>query len=197
MKSMSRKQLALPVTGWLLGSVTIVIIILMGVLAFRIYGVFVDPLTVGHRWTIIDGDWKLLLSLVLIVVMLVPALQLSYLRAKIDEARPNDGPLPSTWSAIERAMMAEEEREGRIAQRYPKFLSHMVKAFETPCTKDGVIVKALVFARHENLVLLAPLENPSFFLGDIDDKGKVSCSQQFPKISQAIEAFLGRVAGVS
>lgn len=194
MESISRKQLKFPISIWLLGSVTGVIVILMAVLSFRIYEVFVDPLTFGHRWTIIDGDYKLLLSLALMVFMLVPALRLIYLRAMVNALTlTNESPLPATWGAVESAMTAEEECEGRIAQRYPQFLSHMVKAFETPCTKDGVIVKALVIARHKNLVVFALLENPSFFLGDIDDKDKVLCSQQFPKISQAIEAFLARV----
>ena len=194
MKSISRKQPKYPVSAWLLGGVTIVIVLLIAALSLWIYVVFVDPLTVGHRWAIIDSDYKLLLSLVLVVFILVPALRLTYLRANINEALKNETPPPASWSAVENAMSAEEEREGKIAQRYPQFLSYMVKAFETPCTKDGVIVKALVIARHKNLVLFSPLENPSFFLGDIDEKDKVSCSQEFQKISQAIEAFLDRVA---
>jgi len=197
MESMSRKQMKLPVSVWLFGSSIVVIVILMGALSLRIYEVFVDPHTIYHRWTIIDSDYKLLLSLVFVLIMLVPALRLSYLRAKITEARMHERPSPIAWGAVESAMDAEEERDGKIAQRYPKFLPHMVKALEAPYTKDGVIVKALVMARHENLVLFASLDNPSFFLGDIDDKNKVSSSQQFPKISEAIEAFLGRVAGGS
>ena len=197
MESMSRKQMKLPVSVWLFGSSIAVIVILMGALSLRIYEVFVDPHTIYHRWTIIDSDYKLLLSLVFVLIMRVPALRLSYLRAKITEARMNERPSPIAWGAVESAMDAEEERDGKIAQRYPKFLPHMVKALEAPHTKDGVIVKALVMARHENLVLFASLDNQSFFLGDIDDKNKVSSSQQFPKISQAIEAFLGRVAGGS
>ena len=156
MESISRKQLKFPVSAWLLGGVSIVVVILMVALSIRIYEVFVDPLTVNHRWTIIDDEYKYLLSLALVFFMLVPALRLTYIRAQLNVALNSQSKLPVTWGAIEKTMTLEEERDGRIAQRYPQFLSYMVKAFETPCTKDGVIVKAVVIARHKSLVLFLP-----------------------------------------
>ena len=197
MESISRKQLKFPVSAWLLGGATVVVVVLMAALSIRIYEVFVDPLTVNHRWTIIDNEYKYLLSLALVFFMLVPALRLTYIRAQLNVALNSQSKLPVTWGAIEKTMTLEEERDGRIAQRYPQFLSYMVKAFEAPCTKDGVIVKAVVIARHKSLVLFLPLENPTFFLGEITDKGKVSCSRQFQKISKAVEAFLDEVEGGS
>ena len=66
MESISRKQLKFPVSAWLLGGVSIVVVILMVALSIRIYEVFVDPRTINHRWTIIDNEYKYLLSLALV-----------------------------------------------------------------------------------------------------------------------------------
>lgn len=197
MASMPRKKIRLLVSVWLLGIVALVLL-LMGALGFRIYEVFADPHTSGHRWTIIAGEYNLFFCLAFVLIALALKLQDSYLRTKITEARINETSVPVTWGTVERVVTAEEEREGKIAQRYPQFISHMAKAYyEAPCTQDGVIVRVLVLARHDNLVLFAPLNAPSFFLGEIDQDHVMPCSQRFPKISQAIEAFLGRVADSS
>jgi hypothetical protein len=183
-----------PASVRLFGIGTFAIVVAMLVPSLRIYEVFVDPLTAGRRWIILDKDFKLLLSLLLLAAVLVTMLYRSYFRAKIDaEARAN--PLPAAWKAVAGAIEEEEERDGKVVQRYPKFFSTFaVKAFATQCMKEGVILNVLVFGRHKNLVLFATLKNTAFFIGEIDDGDKVSCSHQFSKLSDAIEAFLSRAA---
>jgi hypothetical protein len=182
----------LPASFWLLGIGTLAIVMATLVPSFRIYEVFADPLTDGRRWIIIDKDFKLLLGLLLLAVFLGMMLCLTYLRAKMDaDALAN--PLPAAWDAIERAIEAEAEREGNIVQRFPTFFSkYVVRVFATQCMKEGVILNVMVLGRHKNLVLFATVTDPSFFIGEIDDRDKVSCSHQFSKVAQAIEAFLAR-----
>ena len=189
MEPISHKQSRYSASVWLFGVVILAVIFAIVALSFRKYGVFADPLTEGRRWIIIDRDYTLLLTLVPTAFLLVAVARINYFRAKIREVQ-----VPTTWSTVETAMSHEEEREGKIIQRFPKLLTYMVKAFEAPCIKDGVIVKALVIARHNSTVLFSPLEHPMFFVGEIDGAGKMTGLQHFPKVAQAVEVFLDRVS---
>ena len=190
METTSRNNTKHSASTWLFGLVTLAVLLAICTLSYRIYEVFADPLTQGRRWIIIDRDYTLLLTLLPIAFLLAVTARLKYLRAQIQSAK-----FPASWNAIDAAMSLEEEREGKLLLRFPALGSYMIKAFEAPCLKDGVFVKALVFARHNEVVLFSHIENPLFFVGEIDAAGKLSGSLHFSNVAQAVEVFLNRIAG--
>ena len=193
MDTIARSQKNFSASVWLLMIAALAVFVTIGVLSYQIFRVFADPLTEGRRWIIIDQDYTLLLTLLPIGFLLVLAARMNYFRAKLQNIQ--SVPTPATWNRVETLMTLEEERDGRIVQRFPELLSYMVKAFEAPCLKEGVFVKVLVIARHKSIVLFSPLEDPVFSVGEIDETGKVSGSQKFPKVADAVGVFLSQTAG--
>ncbi|MBI3714420.1 MAG: hypothetical protein HY255_00295 [Betaproteobacteria bacterium] len=177
--------------NWWLLIVVIAATLAIGVLAYQIYAVYSDPLTLGRRWQLTSSNYKLLLALILVDAAMIAGMRMRNLVARYKEEIERN-PAPARWIAASDAVNREEVRDGKLLLRFPRLASYMSEPDEVECLDNGLPVKALVMVRDESKVIAARLDQPKYYLGRIEPTGRLLVSASYPKIASAVEVFLSQ-----